>query len=697
MPQASSPIEIEQQGSIALITINNPPVNAASHAVRKALAEALQNIQNDTTVQIIALYGQGRTFIAGADIREFSLPVQPPLLSELCSQVEMSDKPIITILHGTPLGGGLELALASHARIALAGTELGFPEVTLGILPGAGGTQRTPRLIGIPASLSLILSGKRIPAVQALKLGLIDRLVEGEPRTVALIMAQEVLEGKLCTRRTCDLQVMPDDTALEQSRAELSANQPHLFAPHQCVTAISASLTPIAQGLATERALFEKCLTSPQRAGLIHAFFAERIVAKIPEATASPYPITTLGVLGGGTMGSGIATAALLAGLPVILVERNTEALDHGAATIRKNLLGAVARGKLTELEYDIILADRLTPTLDLTDLAAVDLVIEAVFEDLAVKEEIFQKLDRICKPEAILASNTSYLDINKIAAATQRPQTVLGLHFFSPAHVMRLIEVIVAKDTAPETVATGFALAKRLGKIAVRSGVCDGFIGNRILAHYRKAADYLMMDGAMPDQIDQALQNFGFAMGPFAVCDLAGGDISWATRKRQASFRAPQERYVEIPDRLCERGWFGRKTGRGYYLYDKSPPKFNPEIIEIIQNERKKAGITPSNFSDVEIVDYYMTAMIVEAVRVIEDGIALRPIDIDAVFLCGYGFPRHHGGILHYADHIGITKIIDQIHNYAQQDSWFWQVPALLYSMAAEGKCFADMNQSNI
>ncbi|MDR9484922.1 MAG: 3-hydroxyacyl-CoA dehydrogenase NAD-binding domain-containing protein, partial [Sediminimonas sp.] len=443
-----------------------------------------------------------------------------------------------------------------------------------------------------------------------------------------------------------------------------------------------------------EREAFMECMDTPQRAGLIHAFFGERAVSNIPEAKGEARPIDKAGIIGGGTMGSGIATSCLLAGLPVRLIEVAQEGLDRGVATITGNIDGAVKRGKLPADKRDATLA-MLEPSLAMEDLADVDLVVEAVFEDMGVKTEIFGKLDTICKPGAIMASNTSYLDVNEIAAATSRPTDVLGLHFFSPAHVMRLLEIVVADKTAPDVVATGFALAKRLKKVGVRAGVCDGFIGNRILSHYGKEAAYLVLDGATPQQVDAALEGFGFAMGPHKVGDLAGLDIGWATRKRKAGTRDPNERYSgAVADRICEEGWFGRKTGKGYYIYEGKDIRPNPDVARIIEEEREKAGITPLEFTDQDIVDRYMTAMISEAARVVEDGIAKRPLDVDMVLLFGYGFPRFRGGPLHYADTIGAAELVRRIETYAKEDAHYWQVPDILRRMAEDGTTFADMDK---
>ena len=687
-------ISIERVGDIALICIDNPPVNATGQAVRQGLQDAVEHLNTQATARVIAIYAAGRTFVAGADIREFGKPFVPPALPDVFNIIEASPIPVISVLHGTALGGGLELGLSTHARVGIEGLKVGLPEILLGLLPGAGGTQRMPRLTGIPFALEMILSGRQVPAKEALSAGIIDRLEAGDPRDVALRAAQDVIDGTLKTRRTDQIAVASDQEALAKTAAHLRATQGHLFSPHKCVEAVAASTLPLADGLKIERAAFMECMDTPQRAGLIHAFFGERAVSNIPEAKGPSRDIAHVGVIGGGTMGSGIATACLLAGLSVTLVEVAQDGLDRGVSTITANLDGAVKRGKLKPDARDATLA-RLTPSLDMGALASADLVIEAVFEDMSVKKDIFGKLDAICKPGAILASNTSYLDINEIAAVTTRPQDVLGLHFFSPAHVMRLLEIVVADKTAPDVVASGFALAKKLGKVGVRAGVCDGFIGNRILAHYSKTAAYLVLDGATPQQVDTALEGFGFAMGPHKVGDLAGLDIGWMTRKRKAATRDPNERYAgAVADRICEAGWFGRKSGKGYYVYDGRDITPNPAVDTFITEERAKANITPRAFTDQDIVDRYMTAMIVEATRVVEDGTARRPLDVDMVFLFGYGFPRHRGGPLHYADTIGATTLIQRIKTYAAEDATYWQVPALLEKMAANGTSFADMNK---
>ena len=692
--QINDVVSIEPLDNIALICLNNPPVNAASQALRVGIQQAVAQANKDAAIDVIAIYAAGRTFVAGADIKEFGKPPLDPMLPDVINEIEESVRPVITVLHGTALGGGLEIALGTHLRVGLNGLKLGLPEIHLGLLPGAGGTQRTPRLIGIPSALEMILSGRHLGASEALELNLLDRLSNQTPRDAAITAAKDVLSGILTPRRTDEIQVKPNHAYLEEMEAKLLQTHAHLVSPHKCVEAVRASSLPLKEGLKVERQFFFDCMNTSQRAGLIHAFFGERAVSNVPEAKLLPRRVSQVGVIGGGTMGSGIATACLLAGLGVVLVENTKDTLDRGILTIHKNLEGALKRGKLAQDKFDATAA-ALRGHLGLSALDQVDIVIEAVYENMDVKKDIFGQLDKICKPGAILASNTSYLDLNKIAATTSRPEDVIGLHFFSPAHVMRLLEIVVGAKTDKTVTATGFSLAKRLRKIGVKSGVCDGFIGNRILAHYRKIAAYLVLDGASPQEVDSALECFGFAMGPHKVGDLAGLDIDWMTRQRKAPTRPKEERYSgNVADRICENSWFGRKSGKGYYLYDSANMLPNPEVEKIIADERKKAGITPKSISAADIVDRYLTAMISEAVRVLEDKIAARPLDIDMVLLFGYGFPRHRGGPMHYADTIGAKELIERIETYAKEDSYYWKVPALLHQMAREETTFADMNR---
>jgi len=692
-----SVVTVDRQDAIAIVRIDNPPVNALSGAVRAGLQAAIEEVGADASIQGVVLIGAGKFFIAGADITEFGRPPIPPILPDVTAALEALDKPVVAAIRGAALGGGLEVALACSDRIASQGTKLGLPETGLGVLPGSGGTQRTPRLIGLKETLSLVTSGRRIDADEALDLGLIDAVCDDEGLLEAAKQRARSLVGT-ARRRTGSLPNPADDPeALAQYRAKHQADRPGQFALSHAVEAVAASVElPFADGMKRERELFMECIAGPERAALIHAFFADRRAAKVPEAsTGQALDVKTVGVIGGGTMGAGIASAMLLNGLKVAMVERDRAAADQGRANVEKILNGSVQRGKLTAEKRDGLLRDAFHASDDYGALSNADLVVEAVFESMEVKRAVFTELDRVCKPGAVLATNTSYLDINDIAAVTGRPEAVIGLHFFSPAHVMKLLEIVVADKTGPDAVATGVALAKKLRKIAVRAGVCDGFIGNRILAVYRQSADYMMLDGASPYQIDRAVRGFGFPMGPYQVSDLAGLDIGWATRKRRAATRDPQERYVAVLDRICERDWFGRKSGRGLYRYDDGNPKGNPdpEVEAIIDTEREANGIAPRDFSDEEIISRYMAAMVNEAAKVVEEGIALRPSDVDVTLLYGYGFPRFRGGPLHYADTVGLKKILGDIERYAKEDDFFWRPSLLLQDLVSREATFDSLN----
>jgi len=695
----SDPVLMEITDDIAVIAISNPPVNALSHSVRQGLDAVFAEIARRDDVKAAVIYGTDRTFIAGADIREFGKPPQEPFLPDLINRIEACAVPVVAALHGTALGGGLEVALGAHYRIAVPSARFGLPEVTLGILPGAGGTQRLPRLAGVEFALEAITSGRQIGAAEALAAGVIDRISDtADIREMGLSYARELIATGAQPRRTSDIApepVSPD--VFEQARAKLAKKARGQLAPQNCVKAVEGALSlPFAEGLANERALFQELMESDQRAALIHAFFAERQVAKVPEIKGvAPRDISLIGVIGGGTMGAGIAVSALLAGLQVTLIERDAEAVSRAETNVAKILQGSVKRDKLTQEKFDTIMRETFEASAEYATLATADVVIEAVFESMEVKKEVFTKLDAICKPGAVLASNTSYLDVNEIAAMTTRPQDVIGLHFFSPAHVMRLLEIVVADETAPDVTATGFALAKRLKKVAVRAGVCDGFIGNRILSHYRKAGDGAVLAGASPFEVDRALVNFGLAMGPYAVSDLAGLDIGWATRKRLAPTRDPREVYAEFADRLCEAEHFGRKTGKGFYVYDDAGQTPNAEVLNHIAEERAAKGIVAREIPEQEIVDRYMAAMINEAARVVEEGIALRPLDVDVTLLNGYGFPRWRGGPMQYADTVGLEKVLADIERFAQEDDFLWQPAPLLKRLVAEGKTFADLNNA--
>lgn len=703
---ASAPagaVHTRRDGDVLVVTIDHPPVNALSADVRAGLARAIDQAQGDPQVRAVLLTGAGNNFIAGADIREFGKPPRPPALPDVCNQIEACAKPVVAALHGAALGGGLEVALAAHYRVALAGAKLGLPEVTLGLLPGAGGTQRTPRLIGAAAALDLMLSGKPLTAQAAVAAGLADELAAGtDPLAAGLDYVRRLLAQDAPPRRSRDGQALADKAAalaaIDAAGQRIAASTRGLFSPAKILEAVRAAVElPFDEGLRTERALFLQCLDSPQRAGLIHAFFAERETAKIPELKqAKPRRLDSVGVIGGGTMGAGIAVAVLDAGLPVVMVEQDDAALARGRQRVEHVYDLLVGKGRMTADERAARLA-RLTGATDYAALGEADLIIEAVFEDMDVKLAVFAQLDRVAKPGAVLATNTSYLDVDRIAQATRGPADVLGLHFFSPANIMKLLEVVVGRQTAADTVATGFELARRLRKIPVRAGVCDGFIGNRILAVHRQAADMMMEDGASPYEIDAAVRDFGYPMGPYQMADLAGGDIGWATRKRRAATRDPALRYVQIPDRLCERGWFGQKTGRGFYLYPDGARHGtpDPEVLAIIDAERQRAGVTPRPFSAEDIQRRYLAAMINEAANVLHQGIALRPSDIDMVFLSGYGFPRHRGGPMHYADRVGLANVLADIRAFAKEDPAFWKPSPLLVELAESGRDFASLNQA--
>jgi 3-hydroxyacyl-CoA dehydrogenase len=702
-PMNHEPVARERRDKVLVVTLDHPPVNALSAAVRRGLLDALQAAAVDPAVAAVLIVGAGRNFIAGADIREFGKPPLPPLLPEVCQAIEDCAKPVVVALHGAALGGGLEIALAAHYRLAVPGAKLGLPEVLLGLLPGAGGTQRAPRLIGAQAALDLMLSGRHVGAEEAHRLGLVDRVAHSDDTLAeGLAYAQELLAAGAPVRRTRDAQALADrasaQAALDAARAETTRRARGLFSPPKIVDAVEAALTlPFDAGLRRERELFAACLDSPRRAGLVHAFFAEREAAKAPEARgATPRPIARVGIVGGGTMGAGIAVAVLDAGLPVTLIERDAAALERGRAHVEKVYAGLVAKGRLTPAAQTERLA-RLHGGTTYDALAQADLVIEAVFEDMAVKQAVFAELSRVCKPGAVLATNTSYLDIDALAAGTPRAADVIGLHFFSPANLMKLLEVVVPAQVDPAVVASAFAFAAKLRKTPVRAGVCDGFIGNRVLAVYRTAADYLMEDGASPYQIDRAVRAFGFPMGPFQVVDLAGGDIGWATRKRRAATRDPRARYVAISDRLCERGWFGQKTGRGYYRYPDGARAGvpDPEVEAIVAAERAERGVTPRAFSDAEIVRRYLAAMINEGANVVHERIALRPLDVDAVFLHGYGFPRYRGGPMHYADTLGLDRVLADIREFAREDPLFWTPSPLLVDLVARGANFASLDRA--
>ncbi len=700
---SAAPVTFAREGDVFVVTIDNPPVNALGVDVRRGLVAAIEAAEADAGAKAVLIVGAGRNFIAGADIREFGQTPQPPSLPEVCLKIENCSKPVVAAIHGAALGGGLEVALSAHYRIAAPTAKLGLPEVALGLLPGSGGTQRAPRLIGVKPALDLMLSGRHAGAKEALSLGLVDKLGnDADARAEGMAYANELVAASAPVRRTREAAGLADKdasrAALDAARADTAKKSRGLFSPMKIIEAVEAALTlPFDEGMALERKLFLQCIDSPQRAGLIHAFFAEREVLKAPETKAAkPRALESAGIVGGGTMGAGIAVAMLDAGLPVTMIERDDTQLARGRANVEKVYDGLIKKGRMTP-EAKAAVMDRFTGSTSYDALAKADIVVEAVFEDMAVKKAVFAELDRVCKPGAVLATNTSYLDIDEIAASIARPQDVVGLHFFSPANIMKLLEIVVPAKVSADVVATGFELAKKLKKVPVRAGVCDGFIGNRILAVYRQAADHMMEDGASPYEIDAAVRNFGYPMGPFQVSDLAGGDIGWATRKRKAATRDPKARYVQVADRICERGWFGQKTQRGYYLYPEGARtgQPDPEVLAIIDAERERAGVKPRAFTEEEIMRRYMAAMINEGANVVLQRIALRPLDVDVTFLYGYGFPRHRGGPMKYADMVGLPKVLADIQEFAKEDPIFWKPSPLLVQLVERGADFASLNQS--
>jgi 3-hydroxyacyl-CoA dehydrogenase len=630
---------------VLVVTIDNPPVNAASAAMRSGLVAAIDHAASASDIRGLVISGVGRIFVGGADITEFGKPPVDPVLPDVCMTIEHSPKPVVAAINGVALGGGLEIALACHWRIADATATLAFPEVKLGLVPGAGGTQRLPRLTGIAVAIDLAGSGRTVRAAEAEKLGIVDAVVVEDLIATAIDRAASG-DGAPC-RKTGALPVpsaVPE--AIEAAVHRVTSKARGQIAPGEAARLVVASATlPLTAGLAEERATFLRLKDSPEAAALRHVFFAEREAAKIAglEGVAAR-EVRTVGIVGTGLMGSGIAVAALDAGFSVIGVEQNEEAAAKGRERISAILDRNVKSGRLDSAGYENRLS-RLTVAGSLDALAGADLVIEAVFDDLAVKTDLFRKLDGIVRPETILATNTSYLDPDAIAAATARPERVLGLHFFSPANIMRLIEVVRCTRTSPDVLATGFAVSKKLRKLPILSGVTEGFIGNRIFSAYRREAEFLVEDGAEPQEIDTAMETFGFAMGPFAVFDLAGLEIAWARRKRQAATRDPAERYVDIADRLCEAGRFGQKSGKGWYSYDGGRKAIDPIVTAMIAEARAAKGISPRRFSGEEIVGRLLAAMAAEGRRLLSEGIALRASDIDLVLINGYGFPAHRGG----------------------------------------------------
>jgi 3-hydroxyacyl-CoA dehydrogenase len=689
----------EANRGVAIVTFDNPPINGLGLELRKAIVASIERAAGDAEVQAIVLIGSERAFSGGADVKEFGTPKssQEPNLLSVIGAVESSKKPVIAAIGGACMGGGLELALGCHFRVAKADAQIALPEVKLGLLPGAGGTQRLPRLVGLDTALNMIVSGNPVPAAQLKDTALFDEIVDGDLLSCAVAFAQRAVTENRPLKRVRDLRIdEPGGEAyLQSARNKVAAAAKNFPAPLKCVDAIAAAFSkPFDEGMRIEREAFVLLMSTPESRALRHAFMGERAAAKIPDVPADTPTrrIDAVAVIGAGTMGAGIAMNFLNAGLPVVMLEMKQEALDRGVAIIHKNYESSLKKGKLTPDELEARMA-LLTPSLSYDDIRNADLVIEAVFEDIGVKEQVFNKLDDVMKQGAILASNTSTLDMNRIAGFTARPQDVVGLHFFSPANVMRLLEVVRGERTAKDVLATVMQLARKIKKVAVVSGVCDGFIGNRMLKFYRGQAFDLLEEGASPQQIDQALEKWGMAMGPFRMGDLAGLDIGWSVRKRLYAENPGMKRSL-IADRLCEMGRFGQKTGKGWYRYEagKRDALPDPVVDQIIAEGRKQAGTAPREVSDKEIVERCIYALVNEGARILEEGIAARASDIDMVYLTGYGFPQHRGGPMLYADMIGLPNVVNAMRRFAVQprgDAGFWEPAGLLARLAEEGKSF--------
>ena len=694
----SEAVRYEQRGGVAVITMDKPPINGLGFALRNGVAGAMDRALADATVHAIVLTGSARAFSGGADVTEFGTPnaAREPRLPVLIDLLETSPKPVVAAVAGQCLGGGFELAMGCHFRVVQADAQLGLPEVKLGLLPGAGGTQRLPRLLGLEWALNMIVSGTPAAGATFKGTAVADAVVDANVVDAAVAFAEGVVKDKTPLRRTRDLKVVaPNAEAfLQFSRNTVGAMAKGLPAPPKCVDAVALSLTkPFDEALRLERDMFLALMGTPESRALRHVFGAERAASKIADlpADAALRNINKVGVIGAGTMGGGITMNFLNAGIPVVLLEMKQEALDKGLATIRRNYENSMKKGKLKPEQVEQRMG-LVTPTLSYDTFADVDLVIEAVFENMDVKKQVFETLDRVCKPGAILASNTSYLNIDAIAGFTKRPADVLGLHFFSPANVMRLLEVVRGAKTAPDVLATSMSLAKKIKKVAVVSGVCDGFIGNRMLARYGAAAQGLINAGALPQQVDGALQKFGLAMGPFRMGDLAGLDIGWATRKRKAA-EAGVEMKPIVADKLCEAGRFGQKTGAGWYRYEagQRDPIPDPVTEALIAAHRAAHGITARKVSDAEVVERCIYALVNEGARILEERIAARASDIDLVYLNGYGFPLTRGGPMLYADTVGLPNVVRTLRRFAAEPGAdaSWQPAPLLVKLAEDGKTF--------
>jgi 3-hydroxyacyl-CoA dehydrogenase len=699
-------VQLTQDSDVAIITINNPPVNALSPGVAQGIAQKIAQVDKDDGIKAVVLIGSGRTFIAGADIKEFGKITSGKTqrgagLLPLLLQMEDVRKPVVVAIHGAAFGGGLELAMAGHYRVAAPNAQLGQPEVKLGIIPGAGGTQRLPRLVGVAKAVEMCAEGNPIAAQEALKLGLVDRLIEGDLLAGAVTFAREAA-GKPMRKtreRNEKLSVSAQNASVfAAAREKARTKQRGMMAPIAAIDAVVASTTTMSfeEGCQLERKLFDECLFSDQSKALIHTFFGEREVSKIADIPKETpiIPVNSVAVVGAGTMGGGIAIVFANAEFPVLLKEADQPALDRGLATIQKNYMSSVKRGRFTQQFVEERL-QLIKPTLSYDDFGDVDMVVEAVFEGMTLKKEVFKQLDRVCKPGAILASNTSTLDIDEIAAATSRADAVIGTHFFSPANIMRLLEIVRGKATSREVIATCMQLSKKLGKVGVLVGNCRGFVGNRMFGPYRREAQFLVEEGASIEAVDKALYDFGMAMGPMATGDLAGLDVGWRIRKEYSHLEKPGVRQPFAEDRLCDLGRFGQKTGAGWYKYDENRRAVpDPEVDELVRTWARNAGIPQRKISSEEIVDRCIYALVNEGARILEEGIARRAVDIDIIYLNGYGFPAYRGGPMWYADTVGLDKAYRRVSDFHQQHGELWEPAPALKRLAEAGKTFDEFSK---
>lgn len=698
-------VQLTKDNGIAIITINNPPVNALSPGVPEGISAALEEIDRNAGITAAILIGGGRTFVAGADIKEFGKITSGKAsrgdgFKPLLLRVEDCRKPVVMAIHGTAFGGGLELAMAGHYRVAAPGAQVGQPEVKLGIIPGAAGTQRLPRLAGVAKAVEMCAGGDPISAQDALKSGIVDRIIEGDLLVGAIAFAREVSSkpAPKTRDRKGKLGTGEENAAIFAAARETARKkQRNLIAPLAAIDAVEAATKlSFLEGCQKEQELFTKCLFSDQSKALIHVFFGEREVAKIPDIPKETpiIPVNSAAVVGAGTMGGGIAMVFANAGIPVLLKETDQAALDRGLANIQKNYANSVKRGRFTQQFIDERLK-LIKPTLSYEGFAGVDMVIEAVFEGMALKKQVFGELDRICNPGAILASNTSTLSIDEIASATARPQAVIGTHFFSPANVMRLLEIVRGKATGKEVIATCMQLSKKLGKVGVLVGNCMGFVGNRMFGPYRREAQFLVEEGASVEAVDAALYDFGMAMGPLATGDLAGLDVGWRIRKEYRHLQKPGVRQPLAEDRLCELGRYGQKTAAGWYKYDENRRALaDPEVAMLVTKWAAEARIPRREISPEEIVDRCIYALVNEGARILEEGFALRAVDIDIIYLNGYGFPAYRGGPMWYADTVGLKKVYDRICEFHKQHGELWTPAPLLKQLAEQGKTFAEFNK---